>query len=671
MRLPALCATMAIACARPVALPTLPVPPAQDRPFARPALSDAKLASAAELMFAAGLADPRDCDYREITVLAGHPIVPAAPVKTHGWVLPGQAYAIGLNGLLYPTLGIGARADFTADARAAIAADPTRRAARGETFTRFTASSEGLALSYTDLSSLWIPFLLRLGHDALAVEAWATIRQTLPAHTNENDDYLADPFVLFARDLAWAFSQRALQAHVRADDRLTFATADRFASVLAALRSGARERGLCDPLLQLTYPQLPALVADARRRLTTRRRVAADRGSIAALIDQLDQVAGLQADLRDHPIVAALIARGREAVGPLLDTMEKDPRLTRLPRAQATGTLFSVADAAEAALEAIFGTREFLAPEGASQAERARAIRAYVRTFAGVPAAERWVRVLAQDDAGFEAWLDAARHIAGLAAAPAGSTALVARRVDALASAAERSEAQHSALHQACELAMLLAVWDRAAALPVLAAQVERARKSLSRWRSGEESSYDLPRDIARMTRLRAEGGDAAALADYARWLATTTPESLGLDLEHVLAPVWDHPTDPAMNAAVAAAFAARPIPPRLLGTRLVEVPAFRRRLLLDLGDATAIGTIEIGDDEMLHLQVGFDSRWVLQQGAAALPVPRRPLPRRELVAFWLSQSPGFPGFRFSGSPEEREAAIRAIASVLARRGEE
>ena len=95
-----------------------PAPPQQDAPWSLPEKAPdpkGKLKAAVDAMFKLGLADPRGCDYRHVTVREGG--------KTHaarGWVLPATQgdptrYAIGWNGLVYPVEGIGKQADLAED----------------------------------------------------------------------------------------------------------------------------------------------------------------------------------------------------------------------------------------------------------------------------------------------------------------------------------------------------------------------------------------------------------------------------------------------------------------------------------------------------------------------------------------------------------------------------
>jgi hypothetical protein len=103
------------------ALPEWPVPPKQQAPWLAPANVPTNLISAAQAVFAQGFPDPRECDYREIEAVTSSVQSPTPlVVKTHGWVLPvssstTQRHAIAWNGVIYPVVKAGEKADLKAD----------------------------------------------------------------------------------------------------------------------------------------------------------------------------------------------------------------------------------------------------------------------------------------------------------------------------------------------------------------------------------------------------------------------------------------------------------------------------------------------------------------------------------------------------------------------------
>src|ERR1035437_4707231 len=80
----------------------LPMPPQQTTPWSAPPSSlPTNYVSATAVLFEAGMADPRGCDYREIEVVTGEVWRgDGGLAKTRGWVLPGggtQQFAVCWN----------------------------------------------------------------------------------------------------------------------------------------------------------------------------------------------------------------------------------------------------------------------------------------------------------------------------------------------------------------------------------------------------------------------------------------------------------------------------------------------------------------------------------------------------------------------------------------------
>jgi hypothetical protein len=155
----------------------LPVPPRQNSPWSPPlAALPTNYVSATTILFEAGMADPRACDYRAIEVGTGSVWNgDGGVVKTHGWVLPGggtQSFAVCWNGLVYPTGTVGKQADWRADARAAI--QHTEFQWRG-------ALPEAQTIAYDTCQPLEGCLLLRLTHQLCARDSHhARPRRPLP-----------------------------------------------------------------------------------------------------------------------------------------------------------------------------------------------------------------------------------------------------------------------------------------------------------------------------------------------------------------------------------------------------------------------------------------------------------------------------------------------------------
>ncbi|HEY3417565.1 MAG TPA: hypothetical protein VGM23_11840, partial [Armatimonadota bacterium] len=111
----------------------LPAPPQQGAAWEPPAGMPDALVSATRALCAAGFADPRGCEYREIAVGTGSCWSgDAGVVKTHGWMLPAvpdekQRFAVCWNGLVYPVVFMGEKADLPADVQELLKADEAQR----------------------------------------------------------------------------------------------------------------------------------------------------------------------------------------------------------------------------------------------------------------------------------------------------------------------------------------------------------------------------------------------------------------------------------------------------------------------------------------------------------------------------------------------------------------
>lgn len=245
----------------------LPAPPRQTTPWSAPLSSlPTNYVSATAILFEAGMADPRGCDYREIEVATGDAWTGDGGVaKTRGWVLPnkgGQQFAVCWNGLVYPAVTVGERADWRADARATVqhAAWQWRNALQE----KFTVSYEtGLPLKGC--------LLLRLGEPGLAEELWAALQQanerglgvlsrqgpsTNPLSATPFKLAEADPYLDWASDWAWGLFDRAVCAHMRGDDGLALASARLLTTARPRLEAEAARRGFKRPP---SYSALPGM----------------------------------------------------------------------------------------------------------------------------------------------------------------------------------------------------------------------------------------------------------------------------------------------------------------------------------------------------------------------------------------------------------------------------
>jgi hypothetical protein len=624
----------------------LPEPPQQRRPWRAPADLPTNVLSAAETLFAQGFPDPRGCEYRELEVEVGDVWRGEGHlVKTRGWVLPAKAgeiqrFAICWDGLVYPTTNLGGAADFRAEI--------TNSASPGRPYSGF-AIRESRSVLFTGALSTRRLLLLRLGQTEAALKNWAPARMGTwsPAGSGRFEDY--DPYLELAGDWAWALFDRMICAHMRGDEALALATARKLADVQPRIEVEAARRGFQrprdygspgpgkeEPYLDFLQ-QLPQILADLERRARESNRVSVVQSGltnfpnqtarIAALVRDLELVHARQwsqpggVDLAQDSILQALIREGDPAVEPLLDCLETDKRLTRsvgFGRDFFRGrTVIAVASAARVAVQAVLH-----ASFGGGVAE----MRAYWSKYKGWKLEERWYVILKDDSAGMGRWLEAAGNIAqpvNVTTYP-GTGVSEGRRAPTNAPIRLRGEPLRGMttpsvgellarraveipptnlgaydLSAACQIALHLTAWDPPAAMPVAKVLMDRCRMVT------EYSTQKNPLAIvAKLTMVRAQEGDTAALADYAAWLQTLRPEQFDYSLEETFTPLCRFPTNSALQAAADRMFgdtnsAWARLPWKVGGffnpaeSELINVPAFRRLLSRQLDRTSPGGYIE------------------------------------------------------------------------------
>lgn len=510
--------------------------------------------------------------------------------------------------------------------------------------------------------------------------------------------------------------------------------------------------------------QLPDLLADHERRAREPKRSPVPppgtdkKARIAALIADLDQVFARQfgqpggVSLGECPTVQALIAEGDDAVELLLGDLERDVRLTRSVHFfrdfHRSRTIMGAHEAAYTALVGLLKT-SFFGPRttGGNLTNRglegrivvANQIRAYWEKNRGVPLADRWYRTLADDVGGSSGWLQAAGNIVrheNVSVIP-GSTAfgsvltttlpkgtqpklrgealrdrkdpsiseLMAQRVRDLdpGDPIDPRTRNASGVTAANQMARMLAEWDPKAALPVLKARVKRCASVVQAGQKANQRYYGMETTIAEMTELRAKLGDQQALADYAEWVRTVTPDHFDFLPISMFAPLWRNPDHPALKAAAAALFAApkspwnppvwrgEPTVPEghrreLFSTPLLGLESFRTLVLRALADRTEVGTIEVdATGRVVVIQGNYrttyseervvssgefsgdpdDKSRPFQPGAGAMP-----LRMADKACEKLEQLEGIPRFQKQWSLDRRDRAIAATVAYLKKYGE-
>jgi hypothetical protein len=723
----------------------LPEPPAQRRPWQYPnGKLPQGLVTATAALFKAGLADPRGCEYRTVTIALGSCWSGDAGVgTTHAWVLPARPgersrFAVCWNGLVYPVLSVRERADLRTDVLVAIkAADAARLACEKRhgpnSYYRFRhAWPEGQSVAHRELLPIWTCLLLRLGEDQLARRAWQAWTVGMRPGTNNDALHLRDPYLMLATDWTWALFDRAVCAHMRGDDRLALLSLRALLPVRKAVTTEALRRGFKEPagvhgekrpLLSFLDPSA-VLLADQERRARERAASPAKldpkskrRGErIAALVRSLEDVDARQwgqpggISLNLDWTVQALIKEGPDVVGPLLDCLEHDNRLTR---AVGFGRDFfhhrRVVLAAEPAFEALcglLGTSNFgpdaerwALREGdpAGRKKLVAAVRGYWKAYRGVAPEERWYRILRDDSATPEQWLEAAAELTRLGEGnlPDGDrlrrkkapsvAELMARRVGLLGAKLGPGTELNWRLADGCVLASYLARWDRRAALPVLRAQIERCRPEIAR-ATGESSAQGLARVVAQLFLLRAEGDDERAIEDYATWVRTLTPAQVGDYQRNVFELLWRNPDHPTVLRTAAALFAEpasawakslRAATEMRIGdfirTPLLGLRSFRAPLLAALADKTPVGTVTVDEGGE---SIRVDGGWAGGTGSAGAgplaPIPGTPVRFRrcDLAASILGRLGGLPPTELYWPEAERDRAVAECARVLRHYGD-
>jgi hypothetical protein len=433
----------------------LPAPPMQAAPWTVPAAGDipTNFIAATETLFAAGMADPRGCEYRSVVVRVGSLWSgDGGKVETHGWVLPGDGeprHAVCWNGLVYPVLSVGPPADLKRDMQALMTGRYTDRG---------WIPREADGVSHKQTEPLKGCLLLRLGETDLARDFWLSIqerssavrfkvRDLAPAKTFGDkkpaeptspapariDPQTPDPFPTWATVWAGGALDRTLAAFMRGDD----AEALEGARWLATVRDRLNAIGVAFPALGMVSP----LLSDLDRRATT----PAAEGSIERISEMTNDVERVRAAIAtfpeiavrqrsqysglgswiDAPQFALVVDAGQAAVEPLLASLETDvaTRLTRsvsferdyLPERR----LYSVSDVVVDALKVLLRIDDLdtIVPpakiaEAGTNGSRvlSASLRSYIKNSNAMTAQESWYATLMDDSAGRD-WTQAIRDI--------------------------------------------------------------------------------------------------------------------------------------------------------------------------------------------------------------------------------------------------------------------
>ncbi len=739
---------------------SIPDPPRQKEPWTAPPTKLPRfLVAATEALFEQGLADPRGCEYREVEAVDG------MTYKTHGFVLPQRAgqsdrFFVGWDAVVRPAVSIGAAADLEKDIRAL--ADGIRRGRQGDAteqtkrLGRFSGywwggwGGQGTA-SFESGSPLKLCLLLRLGLADLAEELFAAATPWTPdVKGRDLTDYQVS-YLSLAQVWAATVYQRLMAAHMRGEDAVALDAARRLSAFEKAVDIRASELGFARNTNYQSQPpsyfphirQLPELLADHERRAREPARgPIPKRGGnpaprVAALIRDLDQIDERQfsspgsANPGSSPLVKALIAEGGPAVEPLLAAYETDTRLTRsVSSGQGMSYVHPVAEAELAALSGLLQGADFRTSEPnaynrnlSARKELVRSLRAFWAKNREVSPNERWFRLLSDENAGRDRWLEAAAHIVqprdetgpayiGRSAMRVGPTpspmkgeelrarhnpsvsGLLAGRVADIAATANPLQHPNIELYRACELAMALHAWDEKAALPVMRNLTRACREDMELKRTqGSQLDQSMSRFVVQFTLIRARAGDRNAVGEYATWIRDCRPKELENHGFECFEPMWAYPDDPAIQGEARRLF-ADPESPWLSLVRapggsgvfsfharglytspLLRVDGFRTAIIAALADRSPRGTVRRTDRRVFEYKMsdgengnyGSDRPDLdeVEQGVD------RPFRVCDQLAWLLSGIEGSPRCELYWPEDRRDRAVAASAEFLRKYGEQ
>lgn len=560
------------------------------------------------LFFALGAGDARLGEYREVELATGEPWTGGgAAHKFHAWVLPKEKFAVGWNGLVYPVVKVGERADLAADVQALLAKEDKERAAyakehAGSPYRDASLVGEESGLSEATLNAPKVAMLALLGKNDVAEALKTRLFGADPA-----DKVLET----FAGDYLWARFERGVTAHMRGDAELAYESLKGLADAAddadrACDAAGAKRPEKAQSRFQWGT-SAARMLEDTERRLLRGARAPLDLEALAKqpgsaqipiLVDHLDEVAERQwgqpggVSLGSSPIVAALVKLGDAAVPALLDVLESDKRLTRSVHFwrdfARSRSVLGAHEAAYAALIAILDFSPFQTAstgddlsqrEDAQRKKLAAEVRAFAEKWKGVSQEERWFGRLADDATPPVGWIEAAAAITrttnqqrirstmfggvitmtplvpGSVSKVAGE-ALRTKRAPSVADLLEkRSLAVQTSrdANGACTLSLALAEWEPTSANTqrVLSAHF----RALAVPANGSAPGFENARCIVELSRARFISGDTSALADFGTWISRVAPPQGAYDTAQVILFLGIRPSDPDLAKAAEAMF--------------------------------------------------------------------------------------------------------------------
>jgi hypothetical protein len=712
----------------------VPAPPRQHAPWTAPKTSlPPVVVSAARELFEDGVADPRGCEFREVTYAW-----PPYSEKSTGWVIDAKAvpaYAVGWDGLIHEVKSVGLVLDLGREFRA-----------KSMSFEFADTDATRLDDPYwsngiTGMEPLKAALLLRVGRADLAEEFW---KQGFKSHPELAGK---DPYVLMARSWLSASMGHVYADFFRAHDAEALAESHELAQQREHAEKVAAHRGIALAGTNATYfggfELLPVITADLERRAQETPHVdvsitnlpRSDPVRTAALIRDLEDIAAEQmmnpgqTDVYDDPAVQLLVEQGDAAVEPLIDCWENDTRITRSRFTEGMsfgGPMIQVDEPAYLALSAILDhpfyfndaddRRAFMGgawsdprdqhPRDLTMADRhelAVRMRAYWNSVKGMTLPERWFAMLQDDKAGPRAWQKA---ITGLTSSqeqqsvsfgifggwqgwgypyqpgnPKGE-ALRGRAnpsvSDLLLRRFREMMDDPAAPLDDDELGALLVGiqnWDPEGNVRAIADLQRTLRHRPERPSILTTLSARDAQNLLFERRL--EAGDETALAEYADWITGLSPGDIGqgdnpVRYFHIM---WHHDSDPAMDAVAKKLFGTNskwnPIPNSLIETPLLGVLAFRTAVIEGLADKSDAGRVRYDTNSVSYNFTRTGESSTDSPGPMPAPKPGTTINLRvcDCYAARLAKVGGLPSFEFFWPLGKRNEAIARCRAFLLQYG--
>lgn len=289
-----------------------------------------------------------------------------------------------------------------------------------------------------------------------------------------------------------------------------------------------------------------------------------------ALIDQLEEARVYQMSYPgapsywEEPRVKALAKLGDAAVGPLLDCLEKDDRLTRSYAMSRPYSLerrvIPVRELARKALEIVTQTGSY------PTSESVPALRARWEAIKSFSPEERNFEVLLDDAAKPHSWIQAARYLlspvtreffgpgtyrdadpVAAQSAPLRAQALPNAKRLATSDLIVKRLVQIGENNFAGELLQMLSKWDPPAAQAAIRATFDRWMKDVKL----PEQAWIRGPEYALLVRMLVDAGDKSILSDYVAWLKRLEPNAASSMNAAMLQPLVAYSEQPAVRGVM------------------------------------------------------------------------------------------------------------------------